>query len=106
MERVTYTGDRALANWVLVPASGDRVIRVLQIVASSWEDWSIALASNPQGAPVPLSQVLHLSKGVTRLRFGRRFSLNTVRGAALGVTTAFRAAEASHTLVVWYDMVD
>lgn len=105
MERLIYTSDRARSNWPVLAGQSDRVIRILQVAVSCWEECSLDLVSDPGGAPASLAGPLYCQKGVTHVRLGRRYALVTARDKSLGLTIAFRTAEAPHAVVVWYDVV-
>lgn len=105
MERLIYASDRSRSNWPVLAGQANRLIRILQITVSCWEDCSVDLVSDPQGTPASLAGPIYCQKGLTHVRLGRRYALVAARDKGLGLTTAFRALEASHTVVLWYDVV-
>jgi hypothetical protein len=93
-------------NTELVPAQPGKIIRILKLVITTWEDLKVTLVSDPESDPQDLTPALHAGAGSGfSLQLGRRFALATGRGKALGFSAAFQMASAEYSIAVWYEVV-
>jgi hypothetical protein len=107
MTIVTGTYVTAQTNTVLVAAIAARIIRVRQMLLTTFGGTSFKLVSDPGGASeTDLTPPLQSYSVPLLLPLGRTRSVVTARGKALGVTTAFDGAATSHSVMIWYDVVD
>ncbi len=100
----SYTG--AQSNTQLVAGQDGRIIRVVQLLLTTWVAVKLILISDPGVDPQAITPPLHAGVGQPLLlRLGRGLAIPVPRSKALGVTTAYEAAVGEHSVFIWYELV-
>lgn len=100
--------NSSVSDHVIIAGEADKIVRIHRVMITAANVGEIRLVSAPgtlEAADLTPRLFINTARSLD-VNLGDAQALSSIRGAAIGVTSAFSGSEQRHSVLIWYELVD